>query len=63
FVPSFTWGNDCKETFVLEKGFEMIERNRARRALELSVEERLMLVKVFEETTKHRVWEKQTIAV
>ncbi|MEN0047882.1 MAG: putative sugar nucleotidyl transferase [Bacteroidota bacterium] len=63
FIPSFTWGNDCKETFVLEKGFEMMERNRARRELDLKVEDRLMLVKVFEETAKHRVWEKQTIAV
>lgn len=63
FIPSFTWGNDCKTTFVLEKSFEMIERNLVRRNLELKVEDRLMLVKVFEETAKHRVWEKQTIAV
>ncbi|MEM0993317.1 MAG: putative sugar nucleotidyl transferase [Bacteroidota bacterium] len=57
FIPSFSWGSELSTTFDIEKAVKLIERVMARRNLELSVEDRLILVKIFEESSKYRTWE------
>ncbi len=59
FVPSFAWGGASGfSTFRTGKAFDMMERVLARRKKELSVQDRLILLRVFEETAKYRRWEK-----
>lgn len=59
FIPSFTWGGKQGfQTYRTDKAFETIERVMARRGLELDVQERLILLRVFEDTAKHRRWDK-----
>ncbi|MEM9888262.1 MAG: putative sugar nucleotidyl transferase [Bacteroidota bacterium] len=59
FIPSFSWGSDMNTTFKIEKAIEMAERVMARKEMELSVADRLILVKIFEESSKFRSWEKE----
>lgn len=59
FIPSFSWGgHQGLETFQTDKAFEMMERMMARRKVEFSVQDRIIMLRIFEETTKHRPWEK-----
>lgn len=58
FIPSFSWaGSDQLQTYRTDKAFDMIERTMARRELPFSVSERLLMLRIFEETTKFRTWE------
>ena len=60
FVPSFTWlGDEAPETHRTDKAFEMIEKVMEARKVSFSVSERLMMLRVFEDTTKNRTWEKE----
>jgi len=55
FVPSFSWGGvENSSVYQFDKAFETAERVMNRRNKELNVYERLILLKVFEETAKFR---------
>lgn len=59
FIPSFSWGGKQGfQTYRTDRAFDTAERVMARRGRELSVSERLMLLRIFEETTQFRAWEK-----
>jgi UDP-N-acetylglucosamine diphosphorylase/glucosamine-1-phosphate N-acetyltransferase len=61
FVPSFTWGAiENSETFQLHKSFEVAERMMGRRNLSFTNEDRLILMRVFENSAVFRTWEKDT---
>lgn len=60
FIPSFSWGGSHGfTTYRTSKAFDMIERVMERKGKKLSVQDRLILLRVFEETAKFRRWEKQ----
>jgi UDP-N-acetylglucosamine diphosphorylase/glucosamine-1-phosphate N-acetyltransferase len=59
FIPSFSWGGARGfSTYRTDKAFETIERVFDRRKKTFDVEERLILLRIFEETAKFRAWEK-----
>lgn len=59
FIPSFAWGGPQGfTTFRAEKAFDAIERVMDRRGQSLSVQDRLILLRVFEDTARYRSWEK-----
>lgn len=59
FIPSFAWGGAKGfQTFRIEKAYEMVERVMARRNQNFDVEDRLILLRIYEESQKWRVWEK-----
>lgn len=59
FVPSFAWGGASGfSTFRTSKAFEMMERVMARRKKDFTVQDRLILLRIFEDTAKYRRWEK-----
>ncbi len=55
FIPSFSWGgkHGYKE-YIIEKAFQAMERVTMRRNLSLSVEDRVILLRIFEDTAKYR---------
>ncbi len=58
FIPSFSWGGvDTVATHRTDKAFETMERVMARRKQELTVADRLILMRVFEESAGRRSWE------
>lgn len=60
FIPSFSWGGaQGFETFLLNKFYKTAEAMCARRGIEFTNDDRLILQHVFEQTTKFRFWEKQ----
>ena len=60
FVPSFAWGGaNGYSTYRTSKAFDMMERVLERRGLELTVQDRLILLRVYEDTAKYRRWEKK----
>ncbi|MDF1868520.1 MAG: GlmU family protein [Saprospiraceae bacterium] len=59
FIPSYSWGGASGySTYKTEKAFESAEVMMKRRNKELDTIERVILLKVFEETSKYRRWEK-----
>ena len=55
FVPSFSWGGSSGfTTYATKKAFEVAEVVMARRGLELTEQDKLILEHVFEETKKYR---------
>lgn len=59
FIPSFAWGGAAGfQTFRTDKAFETAEKMMARREIEFTVEDRLILLRIFEDTAKFRRWEK-----
>lgn len=59
FIPSFSWGGKHGfQTYRTDKAFETTERAMARRGVDFDVQERLILLRVFEDTAKYRRWEK-----
>ncbi|MCB0640998.1 MAG: glucose-1-phosphate thymidylyltransferase, partial [Phaeodactylibacter sp.] len=59
FVPSFSWGGHSGYvTYRTDKAFATADRMMKRRDLELSAEDRVILLRVFEDTAKFRSWEK-----
>lgn len=55
FVPSFSWGGaDGLVVHKKEKAFETAERVMKRKKLKFGVEERIIMIRVFEETEKYR---------
>lgn len=60
FIPSFAMGGaQGYTTFPLEKAFQMMERMMARRNVKFSTEDRLVIMRIFEDTAKYRRWEKK----
>ena len=60
FIPSFSWGGAHGfTTYRTEKAFETVERVYERRKKEFSVQDRLILLRVFEDTVQRRPWEKK----
>jgi UDP-N-acetylglucosamine diphosphorylase/glucosamine-1-phosphate N-acetyltransferase len=60
FIPSFSWGGkQGYQTYNTNKAFDTAERMMARRKVDFDVQERLILLRVFEETTKYRKWDKE----
>lgn len=58
FIPSFAWGGSHGfNSYRTDRAFETMERVMARRDQELSVEDRLILIRVFEDTARFRRWE------
>ncbi|MCB9285244.1 MAG: GlmU family protein [Lewinellaceae bacterium] len=60
FIPSFAWGGAHGfTTYKTDKAFETAERVMARRGIKLDAQDRLILLRVFEESAKYRPWEKK----
>ena len=58
FVPSFAWGGARGfSTFRIDKAVEAAEQAVKRQNREFNVYERLIFLRVFEETVKYRMWE------
>lgn len=58
FIPSFAWGStDGFQTHDLEKAFLTAERVMERRGQEFTTQDRLLLIKLAEDTAKYRTWE------
>lgn len=58
FIPSFSWGGfKGFQTYRPEKAFEMMERVMARRGKDFGVEDRIIMLRIFEDTHKFRAWE------
>lgn len=61
FIPSFTWGGtNGSETYRIDKALAAIERMKNIHKQTFSVEERIVLLKIFEESAKFRSWEKKS---
>ena len=59
FIPSFTWGGKQGfQTYRTNKAFDTAERVMIRRDIKFDVQERLILLRVFEDTTQYRTWDK-----
>jgi UDP-N-acetylglucosamine diphosphorylase/glucosamine-1-phosphate N-acetyltransferase len=60
FIPSFAWGGASGfSTFKTDKAFETAERVMARRKVQFDAHDRLILLRVFEDSAKYRAWEKK----
>lgn len=55
FIPSYSWGgkNGFQE-YKIEKAFLTMEKVLGRRKMELSVEERVIMLRIFEDSAKYR---------
>ncbi len=63
FIPSFSWGGaNGYSTYTIQKAFETAERVMARRSKELDDQEKAILENVFQQSAKHRRWDKSTIS-
>ncbi len=61
FIPSFSWGGaNGFQTNKFDKFIEAAEQMMARRKVYLDTAERLLLMRIFEDTSKYRVWENQS---
>ncbi len=61
FIPSFSWGGpDAMETYRVDKALAAIERMKNIHKQPFTVEERVILLKVFEESAVFRTWEKKS---
>jgi len=59
YVPPFAWGGASGfQTFQLDKAFETAELMMQRRNRVFNIQERLILLRIFEETAQYRHWEK-----
>lgn len=59
FIPSFTWGGNQKyTTYSLDKAFVTAENMMKRREVELTAEDREILMYAFREDARFRSWEK-----
>ncbi|MEZ4961311.1 MAG: GlmU family protein [Saprospiraceae bacterium] len=58
FIPSFSWGGkDNFSTYIPEKAYEAIERMMNAKGQTFEPQDRLLLLKIFEETAQFRPWE------
>ncbi|MBX2929546.1 MAG: GlmU family protein [Saprospiraceae bacterium] len=60
FIPSFSWGGAAGfQTFRIDKAFDTAERIMSRRNVMLDIQDRLILLRVYEDTAQYRHWEKK----
>lgn len=60
FLPSFSWGGPGNmQTYRTDKAFESIENMMALAGQDFSVQDRLILLRIFEETARYRPWERE----
>ncbi len=58
YIPSFSWGGKEKlTTYIPEKAFDAIEKMMKVHGQELDSQDRLLMMKIFEETAQFRPWE------
>lgn len=58
-IPSFSWCDSGNlETYRSEKAFAMVERVMERREVGFDIDERVILLRILEDTAEHRIWEK-----
>ncbi len=58
-IPSYAWGGgEDFETYELSKAFDSMERAMQRKNVAFSTEDRLIYMKVYEDTREQRTWEK-----
>ncbi len=58
FIPSFAWGgSEGFTSFEVDKAFEVAERMMSRRGKIFEVSDRLMMIKIHEDTQQYRTWE------
>lgn len=59
YIPSFSWGGvHGFQTYRTDKAFDMIERVMERRGLPFTIQDRLIMLRIFEDTAQYRHWEK-----
>lgn len=60
FVPSFSWGGASGfMTFKTDKAFETMEKVMERRGMSFGPMDRLIMLRIFEDSAKYRAWEKE----
>ncbi|MBK7409306.1 MAG: GlmU family protein [Saprospirales bacterium] len=60
FIPSFSWGGaNGFTTYKTDKAFETAERVMERRGIKLDAQDRIILLRIFEDSAKYRPWEKK----
>lgn len=61
FIPPFTMGGAAGlKTFPVDQAIHSMERMMERRQQELSIQERLTIIRLFEDTASQRSWEKRS---
>lgn len=61
FIPSFSWGgHHGYTTYKTDKAFETADRMMQRRNQEMGPDDRVIFLRVFEDTAKYRTWEQAT---
>lgn len=59
FIPSFSLGGPAGlQTYAVEQAIPSMEQMMLRRNQHLGIEERITIIRLFEETSAHRTWEK-----
>jgi UDP-N-acetylglucosamine diphosphorylase/glucosamine-1-phosphate N-acetyltransferase len=60
FIPSFAWGGASGlSTYSLDKAFETAEKMMSRRNQSLTHIDRLIMMRIFEDSSSYRSWEKK----
>ncbi|HRD79210.1 MAG TPA: glucose-1-phosphate thymidylyltransferase, partial [Saprospiraceae bacterium] len=60
FIPSFAWGGASGfQTFRIDKAFNSAENIMSRREIPFDVGDRLIMLRVYEDSAQYRVWEKE----
>lgn len=60
FIPSYTWGGAHGfKSYKTDKAFDTIEKVMSRRDVDFSIEDRIIMLRVFEDSAKYRTWEKK----
>ena len=58
FIPSFTWRTHAGfQTYRTDKAFEMMTLMMERRGIDFTTQDRLIMIRIFEDTAKYRSWE------
>lgn len=58
FIPSYSWGGaNGLSTYKPEKAFETIDHMMNRREIPFSVEDRIIMLRIFEDSAQFRSWE------
>lgn len=57
YIPSYSWGGASGfKTYRIEKAFDTIERVMDRRNVDFDTDDRIIMIRVFEDTIKNRPW-------
>ena len=62
FIPSFSWGGAGGfTTYQFKKAIEVAQRVMQRRTIPLTEEDRFILLEIFNQTAKYRIWEEEEV--